>query len=64
MQTRIEGNSDVLRQWGLSPRAHIEDQFIPDTDYAFGTHQKLRDPLTKNKAFTLSNISKYLGFSK
>ena len=56
--------SDVLRQWGLHPRAPIDDQFIPDTDYAFGTNQKLRDPLTKRKTFTLSNISKYLGLSK
>jgi hypothetical protein len=36
--------SDVLRKWGLEPRAPLIDQFLPDPGRDSETFRSLRDP--------------------
>jgi hypothetical protein len=40
--------SDVLREWGLSPRAPLVDQFLPEAGRDSETFRPLRDPEAKN----------------
>ena len=40
--------SDVLREWGLSPRAPLVDQFLPEAGRDSDTFRPLRDPEAKN----------------
>ena len=39
--------SDVLRKWGLEPRAPLIDQFLPAPGRDFETFQSLSDPAAK-----------------
>jgi hypothetical protein len=39
--------SDVLRKWGLKPRAPVMDQFLPNSGYDSETFRSLRDPEEK-----------------
>ena len=39
--------SDVLRKWGLKPRAPVMDQFIPEPGRNSETFRSLRDPESK-----------------
>ena len=39
--------SDVLRKWGLTPRAPVMDQFIPEPGRNSETFRSLRDPESK-----------------
>ena len=41
--------SDVLRAWGLKPRAPTKDQFIPEADRDKGKFRRLRDPLKNSE---------------